>query len=92
MFSETDSILSKKDSDKFRERARALRRVSIILLLIALLKLSLVFFFWRDGSTGQTTLGTLQKSKWQNNYLSIFVACLAFGLMVQSVMGLYTAG
>ena len=53
---------------------------------------ALVFFFWRDGSAGQTTLGSLQKSKWQNNYLSIFVACLAFCLMVQSVMGLYAAG
>lgn len=51
----------------------------------------LVFCLWRDGSQGQQTLNSAQKSKWQNNTLSLFVAALAFGLAIQSVMGLYSA-
>lgn len=49
MFSESDSILKEKDNNqKFNLKVVALRRISIILLFVAILKLILVLLLWRN--------------------------------------------
>jgi hypothetical protein len=50
MYSETDNILNSKSSEKFRKRAVALRRVSILLLVFSFPKIILAIVFWRDGT------------------------------------------
>lgn len=62
MYSETENILNSKSSEKFRQRAVALRRVSMVLLLFSFIKIVLAIVFWRDGtnvSAGQFSLSTL---------------------------------
>jgi hypothetical protein len=49
--SETESILNGKKKEKFRQRAVALRRVSIVLLVFGLIKLGISGFLWRDKKT-----------------------------------------
>ena len=63
MYSETDKILDGKKSEKFRQRAIALRRVSIVLMVLGILKVVLSTLLWRDGLNGVTTLVNLSKTK-----------------------------
>ena len=60
MYSETDNILNSKGIEKFKQRATALRRVSLVLLGLAFFKLALAIAFWRDGINVQAGLNSLK--------------------------------
>jgi hypothetical protein len=51
MYSETENILNGKKKEKFRQRAVALRRVSVVLCIFGLLKLGISGMLWRDNVT-----------------------------------------
>ena len=91
MYSETDKILDGKKSEKFRQRAIALRRVSFVLMVFGILKVVASILLWRDGLNGVTTLVNLSKTKLQHNYLSLFVSVLGFLLIILAIFGLYTS-
>ena len=82
MHFESENILNSKKPDKFRQRAVALRRVSIVLLIFGLLKIVLSASLWRDASHVETTLENLNKSKLQHNYLSTYITILGFLLIL----------
>lgn len=84
--------MNSKKPDKFRQRAVALRRVSIVLLVLGLLMIILSVALWRDASHAPTTLENLNKSKLQHNYLSTYITILGFLLILQATAGLYTSG
>jgi hypothetical protein len=80
-----------KKTEKFKNRAVALRRVSIVLSILALLMVPLGISLLRDGSGGALTLTNVNKTKLQHNYLSIFILILGSLLLVQSVFGFKTS-
>ena len=51
MYSETENILNDKKQAKFRERAAAIRRVSICLLAFGMILIGLAGAFWRTKNS-----------------------------------------
>ena len=60
MYSETDNILNSKGIDKFRQRAIALKRVSLVLLGLACFKFFMAIAFWRDAARVSAGVNSLK--------------------------------
>jgi len=59
MYSETENILNGKKKEKFRQRARALRRVSVVLFVCGIIKMGIAGLLWRDKASIIANASTL---------------------------------
>lgn len=94
MYSETENILNDKKQARFKQRATAVRRVSVVLLAFGMIFIGLAGAFWRtrhSPALNSQTMGSVENSTAQNNWLSITVLTLGSLLMLLSVVGVMTS-
>jgi len=86
--------LNDKKQAKFKQRATAIRRVSMVLLAFGMILIVLAGAFWRthnSPSMNSQTMGSVENSNVQNNLLSITVLTLGSLLMVLALVGVMTS-
>jgi cytochrome b561 len=94
MYSETENILNDKKQAKFKQRATAIRRVSMVLLAFGMVLIGLAGAFWRTKGSfamNSQTMSSIENSNFKNNWLSITVLTLGFLLMLLAVVGVMTS-
>jgi hypothetical protein len=82
--------LNGKKKEKFRQRAIALRRVSVVLSLCGIIKLGIAGLLWRDKrlmTSGAATLAQANLTVIQSNYLSLFILGLGALLVLLAMIG-----
>jgi NADH:ubiquinone oxidoreductase subunit 6 (subunit J) len=94
MYSETENILNGKKKEKFRQRAIALRRVSVVLSLCGIIMLGIAGLLWRDKKAVAHSVNTLTQANMtviQSNYLSMFILGLGGQLLLLAMIGCCTS-